>query len=111
MDQFLMIHPKLAEIYRWKERLHGFYRTRGYKRAKRALHGMLDAMARSQYKEIHKLRKTLLKWRVEILNYFKTRLTNAPVEGFNNVAKTIKKRAYGFKRFENYRLRVLNIGF
>ncbi|MCX6116758.1 MAG: transposase, partial [Proteobacteria bacterium] len=29
-------------------------------------------------------------------------------EGYNNVAKLIKKRAYGYRSFENYRLRLLN---
>lgn len=111
LDRFISYHPKLEEIYRWKERLHGFYRTRGVKRATRAYQGMLDEMARSPTEEIQRLRKTLLKWRVEILNYFEHRMTNARVEGFNNVAKTIKKRAYGFKSFENYRLRVLNACF
>ncbi|MBT3526362.1 MAG: ISL3 family transposase, partial [Bdellovibrionales bacterium] len=55
-----------------------------------------------------RLRKTLMKWRKEILNYFKTRITNARTEGYNNVAKSIIKRSYGFRNFNNYRLRVLN---
>ena len=52
--------------------------------------------------------RTLRAWRNEILTYFKTRLTNARTEGFNNVAKVVKKRAYGYKSFTNYRLRLLN---
>ncbi len=50
-----------------------------------------------------------MKWREEILNYFKTGLTNARVEGYNNVAKSVKKRAYGYKSFKNYRLRLLDV--
>ncbi len=42
------------------------------------------------------------------LAYFNTRLTNTRTEGFNNVAKVVKKRAYGYKSFSNYRLRLLN---
>lgn len=111
VDRFLSYHPKLEELYYWKEQLHTLYRTRGYERASEAYLFMLDEMARSKAPEIITLRKTLLKWKVEILNYFKKRYTNGRVEGFNNVAKTIKKRAYGFKSFENYRLRVLNACF
>ena len=51
-----------------------------------------------------------MKWREEILNYFKTKLTNAKTEGFNNLAKLYQKRAFGYKNFENYRLRLLNAG-
>lgn len=111
LDRFILNHPELYELYWWKERLAGFYRIRGQNRAKRALKKMLDEMAHSRLVAVQRLRKTLLKWRVEILNYFHTRLTNARVEGFNNVAKTVKKRGYGFRSFKNYRLRVLNACF
>jgi transposase len=101
-------HPNLKELYSWKERLHGFYRIKGYNRAKRALYGMLDAMASSLLPEIQTLRKTLRRWRYEILNYFSCNgLTNARTEGYNNKAKVIKRRGYGYRNFQNYRRRVL----
>lgn len=106
--RFLENHPEMKELYSWKERLHGFYRIKGYERAKTAFTLMTDAMAGSVLQEIKTLRRTLLKWREEILNYFRTGLTNARVEGFNNKAKLIKRRAYGYKSFQNYRLRLLN---
>jgi transposase len=49
-----------------------------------------------------------MRWRREILAYFGTGLTNARTEGFNNKAKLVKKRAYGYRSFRNYRLRLLN---
>jgi transposase len=64
-------------------------------------------MALSLLPEIKTLRRTLLKWRNEILAYFETRLTNGRTEGFNNLAKLVQKRAFGYKNFRNYRLRVL----
>jgi transposase len=105
---WLQNHPALREIYHWKERMHGLYRIRGYNRAKRALIAMTDEMAHSQIKEIKTLRRTLMRWKNEILNYFRFRLTNGRVEGFNNKAKLIKKQAYGYKNFKNYRLRLLH---
>lgn len=98
----------LQELYYFKEALLTFYRTRGYSKARRALIRLTDQMAYSNLIEIKRLRSTLRKWSNEILNYFKTGLTNARTEGFNNVAKTIQKRGYGFKNPQNYRLRVLN---
>jgi len=98
----------LRELYYYKEALLTLYRTRGHSKAKRALTKLTDQMSYSNLKEIHSLRNTLRKWSTEILNYFKTGLTNARTEGFNNVAKTIQKRGYGFKNPDNYRLRVLN---
>lgn len=106
--KFLEQYPELGELYSWKERLHGFYRIRGFDRAAYALNCITDEMSKSLLPEIKTLRRTLMKWRHEILNYFKTGLTNARVEGFNNKAKLVKRRGYGYKSFENYRLKVLN---
>lgn len=108
LDEWLSHHPDLNEIYLWKENLYSLYRCIGIRWATRKLQRMLDMMAKSHLPEIQRLRRTLLRWRKEILNYFVYRLTNARTEGFNNVAKTVKKRSYGFRNFKNYRLRLLN---
>ena len=105
---WLDAHVELKEIYHYKEALHGLYRVKGLRRAEKAYTGLTDRMASSKLKEIKTLRKTMMKWRKEFLNYFKYKLTNARTEGFNNVAKLVQKRAYGYKNFENYRVRTLN---
>ena len=69
---------------------------------------MLEEMKNSKLPEIKRLRRTLSKWKNEVLNYFRKRLTNARTEGFNNVCKLVQKQAYGYKSFLNYELRVLN---
>jgi transposase len=107
ITDYLERYPELLELYVWKERLHGFYRIRGYYRAHVALRKMCDEMACSLIPEIRTLRNTLLKWREEILNYFMTGLTNGRTEGYNNLAKLVQKRAFGYKSFRNYRLRLL----
>lgn len=109
LQTWLDLHPKLDELYHFKEAMHGLYRCRGHERARRALVGLLDRMAESKLPEIHRLRKTLMKWREEILNYFLTGLTNGRTEGFNGLAKLLQKRAFGFKSFRNYRLRLLSL--
>jgi len=106
--EWLDLHPELREIYHFKEAVYGFYRIKGYRSASRALTALTDRMALSKLPEIKTLRRTFMKWRNEILNYFKTGITNARTEGFNNVAKLVQKRAYGVKSFEMYRLRYLN---
>ncbi|MCA9644835.1 MAG: ISL3 family transposase, partial [Myxococcales bacterium] len=105
--KWLNQHPELNQLYHAKESLHGFYRIRGYGRAKRALTKMCDALALSEVPELQTLRRTLIRWRREILNYFVRRLTNGRTEGFNAKAKLVKRRAYGFRSFRNYRLRLL----
>ena len=102
-------HPPLRELYEAKEALHRLYRIRGHARAKRALMGLIETLALSVVPELQTLRRTLIKWRKEILAYFYSgRLTNARTEGFNLKAKLVKRRGYGYRSFGNYRLRLLN---
>lgn len=106
--QFLDKYPEMKELYEWKERVHCFYRIKGYEKAELAMTRLTDEMANSKLPEIKTLRQTLQKWRKEILAYFKTGLTNARTEGFNNRAKVVKRMGYGYKSFKNYRLRILS---
>lgn len=108
LDRWLSDKPELREIYTAKEAIYSFYRIKGTNRAARMLTRLTDTLAHSKLPELKRFRRTLKNWRVEILAYFETRLTNARTEGFNNVAKLVQKRAYGYRSFENYRLRLLN---
>jgi transposase len=107
LHQWLQKYPALNEVYFYKEALHKLYRIKGYQAAKSALINITDSMAESKIPEIKTLRRTLIKWSSEILAYFETPITNATTEGFNNKAKVIKRRAYGYRSFKNYRLRLL----
>lgn len=108
LDRWLKLHPALRELYQLKEALAHFYRIRGHRRASEALTKLTDFMAHSSLPEVQTLRRTLMRWRHEILAYFVCRLTNARTEGFNNKAKVVKRRGYGYRSFRNYRLRLLN---
>lgn len=108
LDLWLNDNPVVREVYFYKEALHRFYRINGFKKAKLALTKLTDQMAHSKLKEIKTLRKTLMKWRHEILAYFETKLTNGKTEGYNRLAKGLQYRAFGYRSFKNYRLRLLN---
>jgi len=62
----------------------------------------------SRVREVQTLRRTLMRWRTEELAYFVFRLTNARTEGYNVKAKLVSRRAFGYRSFTNYRLRLLN---
>lgn len=46
-------------------------------------------------------------WKKHILVFFTTRVTNGLVEGINNGIKTLKRVAFGFRNFEQFRLRII----
>lgn len=50
---------------------------------------------------------TIVRWFGEIVGYFDHRTTSGTVEGINNKLKLIKRLGYGFRNFENFRLRSL----
>lgn len=103
----LHFYPTLKDLYTAKEAIHSLYRIKGHNQAKIAFTKFTDWLAYSEIPELQTLRSTLMKWRQEILNYFRTHITNARTEGYNRKAKLIQRNAYGFKNVENYRLRIL----
>jgi transposase len=108
LHRWLDRYPELREVYLAKEALHRFYRTRGIDRAAHALRNLVAEWAASAIPEIQTLRRTLLRWKHEVLAYFDTGITNGRTEGFNLKAKLVKRRAFGYRSFRNYRLRLLN---
>ena len=109
IHNYLKKHQHLNEMYHAKEALHSFYRIKGYKRAAKAMEMMIKRFKSSSTKEVKRLGNTLSYWKQEVLNYFRKRLTNARLEGFNNKASLVRRRAYGYKNPNNYRLRLLNV--
>jgi transposase len=108
LHDWLKKHPALEEVYWAKERLSRFYRIKSVAQAAKELTRLTDSLCLSRVPELRTLRQTLKKWRSAILNFWTSRMTNARVEGFNNKAKLVKRRAYGYISFRNYRLRLLN---
>jgi transposase len=67
---------------------------------------MLDALKKSPFKALAALGRTLCQWKDEIACMWRFRKSNGITEGFHRKIKLIQRRAYGFKNFENYRIRV-----
>jgi transposase len=65
------------------------------------------AARRSKLDPIKKVALTLKTHLDGLLNYFLYPITNAMTEGFNSKIQAIKADARGFRRFENYRYRIL----
>jgi transposase len=61
----------------------------------------------SKLEPLKKVALTLKEHLQGLLNYFAHPITNALTEGFNSKIQAIKADARGFRRFENYRARIL----
>ncbi|MFU2164981.1 transposase, partial [Streptococcus pluranimalium] len=51
--------------------------------------------------------KTFLKDRTKIINALELPYSNAKLEATNNLIKVIKRNAFGFRNFENFKLRII----
>jgi transposase len=59
------------------------------------------------FEHLHKLAKSLASWEQPIGAMWRFRKNNSITEGFHRKMKLIQRRAYGFRNFNNYRLRVI----
>ena len=57
--------------------------------------------------ELRRLGRTLARWHTQIVNWHCARVSNGPTEAINNLIKRVKRAAFGFRRFANYRIRAL----
>jgi transposase len=57
--------------------------------------------------EVRSLGRTLLKWKKQIVAWHQAHVTNGPTEAMNNLIKRVKRAAFGFRSFRNYRIRAL----
>ena len=57
--------------------------------------------------EVHALGRTIGRWREQIVAWHWSQVTNGPTEAANNLIERIKRVAFGFMNFDNYRIRAL----
>jgi transposase len=57
--------------------------------------------------EVRRLGRTIGKWRDQILAWHASHVSNGPTEAVNNLAKRIKRVAFGLTNFEHHRIRCL----
>ena len=103
--------PAVQEIWRFKQRL-GYLLWKKHRTRPKCLH-----LATRFLKSIHQLRQsglaqlvqlgeTLNCWSVEIARMWRFTRNNGITEGFHTKMEVLQRQAYGFRNFNNYRLRV-----
>lgn len=104
LNQVKQVSPSLKIMYELKEKI-----RRIFNKTKDWLKGLYKfsiwlLRAKDHYPTSH---NTIVRWLDEIIAYFDNRTTSGVVEGINNKLKLIKRSAYGFRNFDNFRLRCL----
>jgi transposase len=111
LREYLDRHPVFAAVYAFKQKLVRLllFKTINQRKAKRLIPIFLryiEELKASPLPSLATLGQTLWDWREEIARMWRFKKSNGITEGFHNKMEMISRRAYGFRNFENYRLRV-----
>jgi len=110
-QDYFKIQPAIEAIYHFKQQLHQLLmekhcQARKCKRLLPVFLNFVKSLKQQPLKPLQTLGKTLYQWREEIVCMWRFTKSNSITEGFHRKMKLIQRRAYGFKNFENYRIRV-----
>ncbi len=108
---YLRQHPALEAIYTFKQRLCYLLLEKGQtqKRCRRFAHRLLRDIAALRccgFAPLVQLGHTLYTWHEEIACMWRFTRNNGITEGFHTKMEVLQRQAYGFRNFQNYRLRV-----
>jgi hypothetical protein len=91
-----------------KETVRGLYNIVDPAAADAFLTELIDDMADPDMPiEVRSLAGTLRRWRNQIIAWHTARVSNGPTEALNNLAKRIKRVAFGLVNFRHHRVRCL----
>ncbi|MEG3864768.1 MULTISPECIES: ISL3 family transposase [unclassified Microcoleus] len=97
--------PRLAIMHKLKEEFRQIFENRKTNWLRALLR--IGSWQQRAKKYFSSTVNTITNWIEEIIAYFDNRTTSGAVEGVNNKLKLIKRSAYGFRNFENYKNRCL----
>ncbi len=112
LSAYLKTHEVVRLLYEKKNELCRLlsikHRTRRQCRAliPRLLEACRQLREESKFEPLVTLGKTLEDWQEEIARMWRYTKNNGITEGFHTKMEMVQRRAYGFRNFENYRLRV-----
>jgi transposase len=89
--------PRLKQLYELKVRFKQIFDTAPHRQAAARRLCVLELDALDASIDMGDFFRTYERWQEAILNYFDDHQTSAAVEGINNKARVIIKRAYGLK--------------
>ncbi len=111
LSEYLRRYPALESIYRFKQRLCSLLLEKHHNQKKchqlaaRFLRYVADLKA-CQLHHLVTLGNTLDSWKDEIACMWRFTRNNGITEGFHTKMEVLQRQAYGFRNFNNYRLRV-----
>jgi transposase len=106
LEAALLSNRPLLTAYYLKEELHRIWEQPDIKRGEEVFDDWLKMAEVSGVSMLIRFAKTLRAHREGILNYYKSRITTAALEGTNTKIRVLQRRAYGYRDQEYLKLRI-----
>jgi transposase len=111
LEQYFEQQPVIQSLWMFWQELARLCRNKGKnpnecRKLVRELLTKVEQLKESPFRPMRTLGKSITSWLDAIARMFRYYRSNGIVEGFHRKMKLIQRRAYGFRNFENYRLRV-----
>ncbi|MEA3495338.1 MAG: ISL3 family transposase [Bacteroidota bacterium] len=109
LEKALNINKPLAIAYYLKEDLKQIWFQNNISDAKKFLGSWVAKAIASGIKLMKKFAHLLLAHRTGIFNWFYYRISTGPLEGMNNKIKVLKRKAYGYRDVQYFKLKIYNL--
>lgn len=109
LTKLISVNAPLYTAYILKEQLRMFWEKKNLREGAAFLISWVMDAFESGVAELKRVADTLLTHHMELLNYFKHRITNGKTEGINNKIKTLKRQVYGYRDMEYFKLRLYHL--
>jgi len=106
LEEALRVNRPLAEAYYLKEELNLLWRQKDAKQAERFLTGWVARARATKIRPLIKFGNMLLSHSTGIFNWYQHSISTGPLEGFNNKIKVLKRKAYGYRDYYFFKLKI-----
>ncbi len=96
-ERLKLTNLETGRAWALKEQMRFFWELEGIEDGRVYLKNWLNWASRSKLGPIERVGKMLKKRTQQLLNYFKTRVSNGPIEGLNGKIRALVKKAYGHR--------------
>ena len=107
VTRMLRFNKDLRDAYLLKEKFYSFMDSKNSEEGRKRLREFMLYAAATNLEEFEPLYSVLRNWSNYILNSFDCGYTNGFTEGCNNKIKVLKRIAFGYRNFNNFRQRIL----
>ena len=111
LSHYLAERPALEQVYRFKQKLcylllQKHHTAKECRQLAPRLLRMIAELKQVGFVQLAQLGQTLDTWKEEIATMWRFTRNNGITEGFHTKMEVLQRQAYGFRNFNNYRLRV-----